>query len=76
MDLDHIAKSTFRRRGTLKRFADCIGTTLAACDCSIYIHATGLQEWMNIFQAQANPSFDKLKESDAWAKTSRIQRIC
>ena len=29
MDLDHIAKSTFRRRGTLCTFADCIGTTLA-----------------------------------------------
>ena len=41
-DLDHICKSTLRRRGTLCTFADCIGTTLAIGADGQYIHATVL----------------------------------
>lgn len=75
MDLDHIAKSTFRRRGTLCTFADCIGTTLAVgADGSIYpcYRFVGMNEYI-LGNVKANPSFDKLKESDAWAKLQEFR---
>ena len=75
MDLDHIAKSTFRRRGTLCTFADCIGTTLAVgADGSIYpcYRFVGMDEYI-LGNVKANPSFDKLKESDAWAKLQEFR---
>lgn len=75
MDLDHIAKSTFRRRGTLCTFADCIGTTLAVgADGSIYpcYRFVGMDEYI-LGNVKENPSFDKLKESDAWAKLQEFR---
>lgn len=70
MDLDHICKSSLRRRGTLCTFADCIGTTLAVgSDGSIYpcYRFVGMPEYV-LGNVGVNPSFDDLKESDAWAK--------
>ena len=70
MDLDHIAKSALRRRGTLCTFADCIGTTLAiGADGSIYpcYRFVGMDEYV-LGNVANNPSFEDLKASDAWAK--------
>ena len=70
MDLDHICKSSLRRRGTLCTFADCIGTTLAVgSDGSIYpcYRFVGMPEYV-LGNVKTNPSFDELKQSDAWSK--------
>ena len=70
MDLDHIAKSALRRRGTLCTFADCIGTTLAiGADGSIYpcYRFVGMDEYV-LGNVANYPSFEDLKASDAWAK--------
>lgn len=74
-DLDHIAKSALRRRGTLCTFADCIGTTLAVgADGSIYpcYRFVGMDEYV-LGNVADNPSFDDLKESDAWAKLQEFR---
>lgn len=68
MDLDHIAKSSLRRRGTLCTFADCVGTTLAiGADGSIYpcYRFVGMDEYI-LGNVKDNPTFKELKESDAW----------
>ena len=75
MDLDHICKSTLRRRGTLCTFADCIGTTLAVgSDGSIYpcYRFVGMPEYV-LGNVSTNPSFDDLKESNAWAKLQQFR---
>ncbi len=75
MDLDHIAKSTLRRRGTLCTFADCIGTTLAiGFDGSIYpcYRFVGMDDYV-LGNVCDNPSFDDLKSSDAWKKLQEFR---
>lgn len=75
MDLDHIAKSALRRRGTLCTFADCIGTTLAVgADGSIYpcYRFVGMDEYV-LGNVANNPSFDDLKTSDAWTKLQEFR---
>lgn len=75
MDLDHIAKSTLRRRGTLCTFADCIGTTLAiGADGSIYpcYRFVGMDDYV-LGNVVDNPSFDDLKESVAWDKLQEFR---
>lgn len=75
MDLDHIAKSALRRRGTLCTFADCIGTTLAVgADGSIYpcYRFVGMDEYV-LGNVADNPSFDDLKASDAWRKLQEFR---
>lgn len=75
MDLDHIAKSALRRRGTLCTFADCIGTTLAVgADGSIYpcYRFVGMDEYV-LGNVVNNPSFDDLKTSDAWTKLQEFR---
>lgn len=75
MDLDHIAKSALRRRGTLCTFADCIGTTLAVgADGSIYpcYRFVGMDEYV-LGNVANNPSFDDLKTSDAWIKLQEFR---
>ena len=68
MDLDHICKSTLRRRGTLCTFADCIGTTFAVgFDGSIYpcYRFVGMDEYI-LGNVKTNPNFDDLKKSESW----------
>lgn len=70
MDLDHIAKSSFRRRGTLCTFNDCMGNTLAiGADGSIYpcYRFVGMDEYImgNVYDC---PSMEDLEKSDAWSK--------
>lgn len=75
MDLDHICKSSLRRRGTLCTFADCIGTTLAVgADGSIYpcYRFVGMDEYV-LGNVADTPSFDDLKESDAWTKLQEFR---
>lgn len=75
MDLDHIAKSALRRRGTLCTFADCIGTTLAVgADGSIYpcYRFVGMDEYV-LGNVANYPSFDDLKTSDAWTKLQEFR---
>ena len=75
MDLDHICKSSLRRRGTLCTFADCIGTTLAVgSDGSIYpcYRFVGMDDYI-LGKVSTNPSFDDLKESDARAKLQEFR---
>ena len=75
MDLDHIAKSALRRRGTLCTFADCIGTTLAVgADGSIYpcYRFVGMDEYV-LGNVANNLSFDDLKTSDAWTKLQEFR---
>lgn len=75
MDLDHIAKSALRRRGTLCTFANCIGTTLAVgADGSIYpcYRFVGMDEYV-LGNVANNPSFDDLKTSDAWTKLQEFR---
>ena len=75
MDLDHICKSSLRRRGTLCTFADCIGTTLAVgANGSIYpcYRFVGMPEYV-LGNVSDNPSFDDLKTSDAWAKLQEFR---
>lgn len=75
MDLDHIAKSALRRRGTLCTFADCIGTTLAVgADGSIYpcYRFVGMDEYI-LGNVANNPSFDDLKTSYAWTKLQEFR---
>ena len=75
MDLDHICRSSFRRRGTLCTFADCIGTTLAVgFDGSIYpcYRFVGMPEYV-LGNVSDNPSFDELKTSDAWVKLQEFR---
>lgn len=75
MDLDHIAKSALRRRGTLCTFADCIGTTLAVgADGSIYpcYRFVGMDEYV-LGNVANNPSLDDLKTSDAWTKLQEFR---
>ena len=75
MDLDHICKSALRRRGTLCTFADCIGTTLAVgFDGSIYpcYRFVGMDDYI-LGNVSSNPSFDDLKQSQAWAKLQEFR---
>lgn len=70
MDLDHITKSTLRRRGTLCTFNDCMGTTLAVGhDGSIYpcYRFCGMPEYV-MGNVKDKPSMDDLKNSSAWSK--------
>ena len=75
MDLDHICKSTLRRRGTLCTFADCIGTTFAVgFDGSIYpcYRFVGMGEYV-LGNVTNKPSFDDLKKSLAWSKLQEFR---
>ena len=77
MDLDHICRSSLRRRGTLCTFADCIGTTLAVgFEGSIYpcYRFVGMPEYV-LGNVSTNPSFDDLKESDAWSKLMEFREF-
>ncbi|MDL2246252.1 TIGR04083 family peptide-modifying radical SAM enzyme [Methanobrevibacter sp. OttesenSCG-928-K11] len=70
VDLDHICKSTLRRRGTLCTFADCIGTTLAiGFDGSIYpcYRFVGMDEYI-MGNVKDKPTMEDLKNSAAWEK--------
>lgn len=74
-DLDHICKSTLRRRGTLCTFADCIGTTFAVgSDGSIYpcYRFVGMDEYI-MGNVCDNPSFEDLQQSSAWAKLQEFR---
>ena len=74
-DLDHIGKSTLRRRGSLCTFADCIGTTFAVgYDGSVYpcYRFVGMEEYV-LGNVCDNPSFEDLKTSDAWAKLQEFR---
>jgi uncharacterized protein len=69
-DFDHIAKSYFRRRGTLCTFADCMGDTLAiGHDGSIYpcYRFVGMNEYV-MGNVKNHPSMEDLKSSSAWEK--------
>lgn len=75
MDLDHISKSSLRRRGTLCTFADCIGTTFAVgFDGSIYpcYRFVGMPDYI-LGNVGDNPNFDELKTSDAWVKLQEFR---
>ncbi len=75
MDLDHICKSTLRRRGTLCTFANCIGTTLAiGADGSIYpcYRFVGMDDYI-LGNVKDNPTFEQLKESEAWGKLEEFR---
>ena len=77
MDLDHIAKSSLRRRGTLCTFADCIGTTLAVgFDGSIYpcYRFVGMDEYI-LGYVKTKPSFDELKQSEAWVRLQEFREF-
>ena len=77
MDLDHIAKSSLRRRGTLCTFADCIGTTLAVgFDGSIYpcYRFVGMDEYV-LGNVQTKPTFDDLKQSQAWSRLQEFREF-
>lgn len=70
MDLDHITKSTMRRRGTLCTFNDCMGTTLAVgSDGSIYpcYRFCGMPEYV-MGNVKDKPSMEDLEKSEAWSK--------
>ncbi|MBZ9571013.1 TIGR04083 family peptide-modifying radical SAM enzyme [Methanobrevibacter sp. TMH8] len=69
-DFDHICKSSFRRRGTLCTFADCMGDTLAiGHDGSIYpcYRFNGMEEWI-MGNVKNKPSMKQLMKSEAWQK--------
>ncbi|WP_409199484.1 TIGR04083 family peptide-modifying radical SAM enzyme [Methanobrevibacter sp. DSM 116169] len=75
VDLDHICKSTLRRRGTLCTFADCIGTTLAiGHDGSIYpcYRFVGMDEYV-LGNVKNNPSKEDIENSSAWAKLQEFR---
>ena len=70
VDLDHICKSTLRRRGTLCTFADCIGTTLAiGHDGSIYpcYRFVGMDEYI-LGNVKDLPKKEDLENSKSWTK--------
>ena len=75
MDLDHITKSTLRRRGTLCTFNDCMGTTLAVGhDGSIYpcYRFCGMDDYI-MGNVKDKPTMDDLKNSKAWAKLMEFE---
>ncbi len=77
VDLDHICKSTLRRRGTLCTFANCIGTTLAiGADGSIYpcYRFVGIDDYI-LGNVKNKPSLKQLKESKAWKKLEEFQEF-
>ena len=74
-DFDHIAKSSFIRKGTLCTFADCMGDTLAVgYDGSIYpcYRFVGMDEYI-MGNVKDCPSMDELKESNAWKKLEEFK---
>ena len=77
MDLDHIAKSSLRRVGTLCTFNDCMGTTLAVGhDGSIYpcYRFVGMDEYImgNVYD---EPSLEDLEKSEAWGKLMEFKNF-
>lgn len=75
MDLDHITKSTIRRRGTLCTFNDCMGTTLAVgADGSIYpcYRFCGMPEYV-MGNVKDKPKMEDLQKSEAWAKLMEFE---
>ncbi|MDR0911202.1 MAG: TIGR04083 family peptide-modifying radical SAM enzyme [Methanobrevibacter sp.] len=69
-DFDHLAKSYFRRRGTLCTFADCMGDTLAVGhDGNIYpcYRFVGMDEYV-MGNVKDKPSMNELKSSEPWKK--------
>ena len=77
MDLDHIAKSSLRRVGTLCTFNDCMGTTLAVGhDGSIYpcYRFVGMDEYVmgNVYD---EPSMEDLEKSEAWEKLMEFKNF-
>jgi uncharacterized protein len=68
MNIDNLAKSVFRRRGTVCTFVDCMGDTFAiGPDGSIYpcYRFVGMPEYVmgNVYD---NPSMEDLAESAPW----------
>jgi uncharacterized protein len=75
VDLDHICKSTLRRRGTLCTFADCIGTTLAiGHDGSIYpcYRFVGMDEYI-LGNVKNKPKKEDIEQSPAWDKLQEFR---
>ena len=76
-DFDHIAKSSFIRRGTLCTFADCIGTTLAVgYDGSIYpcYRFVGMPDYI-MGNDKDKPSMEELESSDAFKKLNEFREF-
>ncbi|MDR3292243.1 MAG: TIGR04083 family peptide-modifying radical SAM enzyme [Methanobrevibacter sp.] len=67
-DFDHIAKSSFIRRGTLCTFADCMGDTLAVdWDGNIYpcYRFVGIDQYV-MGNVHNSPSMEELMKSKSW----------
>jgi uncharacterized protein len=68
MNIDNLAKSVFRRRGTVCTFVDCMGDTFAiGPDGSIYpcYRFVGMPDYV-MGNVHDNPSLDDLAESKPW----------
>ena len=77
MDLDHIAKSSIRRVGTLCTFNNCMGTTFAVGhDGSIYpcYRFVGLDDYImgNVYD---EPSMEDLEKSEAWGRLMEFKEF-
>ncbi|UTB31838.1 MAG: TIGR04083 family peptide-modifying radical SAM enzyme [Methanobacterium sp. ERen5] len=68
MNIDNLAKSVFRRRGTVCTFVDCMGDTFAiGPDGNIYpcYRFVGMPDYI-MGNVHDNPSLDDLAESKPW----------
>jgi uncharacterized protein len=68
MNIDNLAKSVFRRRGTVCTYVDCMGDTFAiGPDGSIYpcYRFVGMPDYV-MGNVHDNPTLDDLAESKSW----------
>ncbi len=77
MDFDHMAKSSFIRRGTLCAFNDCVGTTLAVGhDGSIYpcYRFVGMDEYI-MGNVKDKPTIEDLEASEAYGRLNEFNEF-